>query len=162
MTGADSALPAAGLSITEATAEHAWAAPGDRLRRAWYLKVFDDAGDRLSELAGMGAAYTRRTHNSWVALESHLSVMVELRPGDHVRVESRVLAVDERKLHVSQAMYAGDVLVATHEQLGLHFDTLARRASPFEPAVRARFEALAAAQTAAPPPRRVGATVTMS
>jgi acyl-CoA thioesterase FadM len=34
-----------------------------------------------------------------------------------------VLDFDDKKMHLYQEMYRGDELLATHEQLGLHFDT---------------------------------------
>ncbi|MBK6660772.1 MAG: thioesterase family protein [Proteobacteria bacterium] len=107
----------------------------------------------------MGADYTRRTNNSWVALESHITFQNEALLGDELRIESRVLDFDDKKMHLYQEMYRGDELLATHEQLGLHFDTVARRASAFTPAVRAALEQLHEAQRQLARPVAVGRSI---
>ncbi len=156
-----STLPADGVLREEVDVEAAWLDYNGHMNVAFYLRVFDDAGDRLTALAGMGAAYTRRTHNSWVALESHITFRAEAMEGDRLRVESCVLDVERKKIHVCQAMFRGDTLLATHEQLGLHFDTVARRATPFEAAVFERLVALRDARAAQPRPPWVGRAIAL-
>jgi acyl-CoA thioesterase FadM len=154
-------LPPDGVLRTALTVPDAWLDGTGCLREAFCLKAFDDAGDALTQLAGMGEAYTRRTHNSWVALESHLTFRAPARQGDSLRIESCVLDLDAKKIHVFQAMYREAELLATHEQLGLHFNTATRRGCPFEPAVHAALELLRGARAAAPLPAQAGRHVTL-
>lgn len=157
MSGSE--LPADGLCRSSHRVQRDWLDYNGHMNVAWYLKIFDDAGDRLTEVVGMGESYTRRTGNSWVALESHLGFIAEAYLDDALEVRSRVLAVEQKKLHLFQEMFRDDELLATHEQLGLHFDTAARRGSPFEPHVLAQLGVLCERQQALPSPPRAGRTV---
>ena len=139
-----------------------WLDYNEHMNVAYYLKVFDDASEGLIENAGMGADYNRTTHNSWVALESHITFQQEALLGDELRVESRIPAVADKKLHYYQEMYRGADLLATHEQLGLHFDTVARRSTEFAPEVRAKLELLRAAAAQAPRPDWIGRAISLT
>jgi acyl-CoA thioester hydrolase len=152
-------LPDNGLCEHRVTVGRDWLDYNEHMNVAYYLKAFDDAGEGLTLVIGMGADYTRRTHNSWVALESHITFQNEALLGDELRIESRVLDFDDKKMHLYQEMYRGDELLATHEQLGLHFDTVARRASAFTPAVRAALEQLHEAQRQLARPVAVGRSI---
>jgi acyl-CoA thioester hydrolase len=152
-------LPDNGLCEYRVTVGRDWLDYNEHMNVAFYLKAFDDAGEGLTVLIGMGADYTRRTNNSWVALESHITFQNEALLGDELRIESRVLDFDDKKMHVFQEMFRGDELLATHEQLGLHFDTGARRGCAFTPQVRSRLEQLHANQAQLARPAAVGRAV---
>jgi acyl-CoA thioester hydrolase len=149
-------LPENGVGVSQTEVGRDWLDYNEHMNVAFYLKAFDDAGEAFIALAGMGAAYTRATGHSWVALESHLGFVREALLGDRLRIETRALALDRAKLHLVQALYRADELLATHEQLNLHFDTDRRRSLPFPPAVYARLAALVAAQRALPRPAWIG------
>lgn len=155
-------LPDYGLCEYRVTVGRDWLDYNEHMNVAFYLKAFDDAGEGLTIAIGMGAEYTRRTDNSWVALESHLTFQNEALLGDELRVESRVLDFDDKKMHLYQEMYRGAELLATHEQLGLHFDTSARRGSAFTPEVRINLERLHAAQAALPRADVIGRSVSLA
>ena len=156
------ALPDNGLCEYRVTVGRDWLDYNEHMNVAFYLKAFDDAGEGLTVAIGMGADYTRETSNSWVALESHITFQNEALLGDALRIESRVLDFDDKKMHIYQEMFRGDELLATHEQLGLHFSTEARRGSAFTPAVRANLERLHAAQAGLPRPAAVGRAVSLA
>jgi acyl-CoA thioester hydrolase len=128
---------------------------------AYYSLAFDLGGEELVELAGMGRSYTAETHNSWVSLEAHITYQQEARLGDDLRIESRVLDCDAKRVHLYQEMYRGNELLATHEQLDLHFNLETRRSCPFEPEVLDNFERLRNAQRVLPIPEWVGRSVSM-
>lgn len=151
-----------GLCEYRVTVGRDWLDYNEHMNVAFYLKAFDDAGEHLTVAIGMGADYTRRTNNSWVALESHITFQNEALLGDALRIESRVLAFDEKKMHIYQEMFRADELLATHEQLGLHFDTSARRGSAFTPEVRARLERLQAAQASLARPAAMGRSISIA
>ena len=136
-----------------------WLDYNDHMNVAFYLKAFDDASDKLTAVAGMGQAYTEATSNSWVALESHLTFQDEARLGDALRIESRVLEVDEKKLHVYQEMYRDDSLLSTHEQLGIHFNTQERRGCRFANEIYTNLSALVDAQRCLVRPDWLGRSV---
>ena len=152
-------LPDNGLCECRVTVGRDWLDYNEHMNVAYYLKAFDDAGEGLTVLLGMGADYTRRTNNSWVALESHITFQNEALLGQELRIESRVLDFDDKKMHIFQEMFRGDELLSTHEQLGLHFDTGARRGSVFTPEVHSRLEQLHTRQAQLARPAAVGRTV---
>lgn len=155
-------LPNNGLCEYRVTVGRDWLDYNQHMNVAYYLKAFDDAGEGLAVVIGMGADYTRRTNNSWVALESHITFQNEALLGDELRIESRVLDFDDKKMHVYQEMFRGDELLATHEQMGLHFDTEARRGSAFIPEVRNSLERLHAAQASLAQPAAVGRSISLA
>ena len=110
----------------------------------------------------MGVEYTRNTGLSWVALESHITFQQEALLGDALRVESRVLAVDGKKLHYYQEMFRGPELLATHEQLALAFATDARKSIEFSAEVRAALDALCEAARALPRPSWIGRAISLN
>ncbi len=155
----DLGWPAAGICIAYATVGRDWLDYNDHMNVAYYLKAFDEASEQLTCVMGMGAAYTRATGLSWVALESHIGFQQEARLGERLRIETRVIGVAGRKMHLAQEMYRDDALLATHEQLGLHFDTGTRRASDFPETVREALCRLRDQQSALPPPRWLGRAI---
>lgn len=155
----DLGWPMAGICIAWATVGEDWLDYNDHMNVAFYLKAFDEASEQLTCVIGMGAEYTRSTGNSWVALESHIGFQQEARLGERLRIETRVVGVAGRKMHVAQEMYRDDTLLATHEQLGLHFDTVARRASAFPETVFDKLRQLRDLQAARPPLRWLGRSI---
>ena len=162
MNGNREGLPADGIGRSRVTVPETWVGRDGWLTPAFCLKIFDDAGDALTRLAGMGEEYTRLTHNSWVALESHLAFVAPAGAGDELVVESCVIDLDPRKIHVYQMLCREDRLLATHEQLGLHFNTETRRSCPFEPVVHAALEQLRVARAARPWPAGAGRRIRLA
>lgn len=82
-------LPNTGLCEYRVTVGRDWLDYNEHMNVAYYLKAFDDAGEGLTVVIGMGADYTRRTNNSWVALESHITFQEDERSlslGDQIGV----------------------------------------------------------------------------
>lgn len=67
-----------------------------------------------------------------------------------------------KKMHVYQEMFRGDELLATHEQMGLHFDIEARRGSAFTPEVRSSLVRLHGAQASLAQPAAVGRSISLA
>jgi acyl-CoA thioester hydrolase len=125
--------------------------------------VCDHASEAFVEYVGMGEEYTRETRGSWVVLEAHATFSRELRRDDPLRVETRVLAHDAKRVHLFHTLYhAGeDHQAATVELMLMHVDLEARRASPFPPAVLARVRQVADAHVALPRPPEVGRVISL-
>lgn len=121
-----------------------WLDYNEHMNVAYYMHVFDNAGERLIEHAGMGETYTRQTQNSWMILESHITYQNEARLGEQLRVESRVLDCGPKLVHLYQEMFRDELLLSTCEQLLLHVSLSTRKSSPFTPAVLAKLEELKA------------------
>jgi acyl-CoA thioester hydrolase len=113
----------------------------------WYVGKFDEATWIFFAENGLAPAYLREAQRGMAAVEQRLLYLQELHAGDVVHVTTRLLEVAPRKIRFEHRMI-NDVtgeLAATSELTGVHLDTVARRATAFEDAVRARLDARLAA-----------------
>ena len=74
---------------------------------------------------------------------------------------TQLLAIDEKRLHLFHRLYRGrdDVMIATGEQMHLHVDTTASKATPMAPPLRSKLEAMRQAQLSLPVPEEAGKPV---
>jgi acyl-CoA thioester hydrolase len=158
-----------GLSPTESFAEAPirssmmivepqWIDHNGHLNLAWYQVFFDRAVDDFFVLLGLGPDYRDETGNSVFAVEAHISYLQEVKEGDRVYVDSRILDHDPKRIHIFQTLIHADkgFVSATNEIMQLHVDMRTRRAAPFPADRMARIGACAAAQTGLPRPERAG------
>ncbi|OEV05598.1 thioesterase family protein [Streptomyces oceani] len=126
----------------------AWIDYNGHLSEAYYVLVFGHATDAMMEATGLDGAYRAATGCSLYTVESHVRYLREVRDGAELRVRTRVLGVDAKRLRLAHEMYAegGTEPVATTELLGLH--VAASGVVPFPEEVRARYAALAEAPPA--------------
>ncbi len=148
------ALPA--IHLAETTVPREWLDYNDHMNVAYYTLAFDNAGEDLLKVAGMGQAYTETTNNSWMVLEGHITYQNEARLGDTLLVKSRVLDCSAKAAHLYQEMYRGDQLLSTQEQLMVHVSLETRRTCPFAPEVLASLQEMQAAQRDLPRPDWIG------
>jgi acyl-CoA thioester hydrolase len=96
-------------------------------------------------------------------LEAHVNYLREVKAGTRVRVDSRVLAHDTKRIHVYFEMFIDGVEdpVSASEQMWLHVDISGPRSAPFDPDVLARLDEIAAAHAALPPARHAGRTISL-
>ena len=127
-----------------------------------YRAAFDLSTDGLFAPLGLGPDdYTARTGATLMVVEEHTRYHAELAEGERYRIVARLVGHSAKKLHYLLAMEHLDrgVLAATHEELALHVDLTARRATPLPPAALAAVEALEAAQARLPPPPDLGRVI---
>jgi carnitine 3-dehydrogenase len=125
-----------------------------------YLWAFGDASDALFRFVGIDEAY-RASGHSFYTVESHINYLKEVGTGDRLRYATRILDLDEKRLHLFHEMYheqTGDLL-ATTEQMLMHVDSRAQRASPIRPDVFQALSAVAVAHQDAPRPDQAGRTI---
>jgi acyl-CoA thioester hydrolase len=141
----------------------AWIDVNGHMNLAYYVVLFDQATDLLFEAIDLGQRYKDEENKGTFAAEAHILYERELLVGDQVRVESRILGADDKRLHVGHAMFALEDgrRAAVQELMFLHIDFAIRRVAPFPPAVRERVMAAAAAHAALPRPDWVGRKVAM-
>ncbi len=153
------ALPANGIVITELAVKPEWLDYNDHMNVAYYIAAFDLGIEDLKSTYGLDETYRKAHQRSTVALEAHITYQNEASLGDHLRIESRILATDGKRLHICQAMYREETLLATQEAMSISFDLAARRSCPFDPALKQRIEVLQKAQATLPAPGWVGRTI---
>ncbi len=128
-----------------------------------YLQVFGDATDALFRTVGLDDAY-RASGRAMYTVESHVTHSAEAKALEPLYVLTRVLAVDDKRVHVFHALHRrrDEALVATGEQMYLHVDARAGKAAVMEPALRDKLERLRASQAVLAPPAQAGRHVGLS
>lgn len=147
------------LTISPAmTIEEGWVDYNGHLNQAYYGVLFDRSIDHAVLPAGLGPDYIRTRNCSFMTVELHTCYVRELFRSDPVRVVSRMLDVDDKRLHMfAELQHATDGwLAATAEYMFLHIDMGARRTAPWPPEMRAELEAMRTAGAALPWPERAG------
>ncbi len=93
----------------------------------------------LYRRVGVDEAY-RATGRMYYSVETHVMHLGEAKVGEALYVTTQLLAVDDKRLHVFHRLYRGrdDALIATDEQMYLHVDTAAAKATAVDPAVRSQ------------------------
>jgi acyl-CoA thioester hydrolase len=140
-----------------------WIDSNGHMNLAYYIVVFDRALDVAFEALDIGTDYRRRTGNSSFAAETHTLYRREVREGDAVRVTTRLLAADTKRLHLFQEMVhrASNQVSATHEQMCLHIDMTTRRVAPWPADRQAILQAAVRADAALPAPAEAGRRIAM-
>jgi carnitine 3-dehydrogenase len=125
-----------------------------------YGQLFGDAVDVLFRRAGVNEAY-RATGRMYYTVENHIKHLGEAKVGEPLYVTVQVLAADDKRLHVFQRLHRGrdDKMIATAEQMYLHVDTKAAKASPADPKIRGEFASIRAEHAGLAPPPGAGRPV---
>lgn len=141
-----------------------WIDYNGHMNVAYYLVVFDNATDAFFDALGFDAAWRTRTGRSFFAVEGHIRYLGETKLGQNLAVESRLLAVDSKRIHYFHTMRVegSDAIASTFESLSLHVDMATRRSAKFSPDDLARAQEAVAAHAALPPPEGVGRAVKMA
>jgi carnitine 3-dehydrogenase len=125
-----------------------------------YGQLFGDAMDALFRRAGVNEAY-RDTGRMYYTVENHIRHLGEAKVGETLYVTAQILGVDDKRLHVFQRLHRGrdDRQIATAEQMYLHVDTKAAKASPADPKIRGEFASIRAGHAGLAPPPGAGRPV---
>jgi carnitine 3-dehydrogenase len=150
------------LRLLDTQVRPEWVDYNGHMTDSRYLQVFGDATDALLRHVGVDAEY-RKSGRSMYTVESHVTHVAEARALEPVHVLSRVLAVDDKRVHLFHRLLRGrdDTTVATGEQIYLHVDTTAGKAAPMDASLRERFLQLRAAQSQLSPPPEAGRRIGM-
>jgi carnitine 3-dehydrogenase len=125
-----------------------------------YQQVFGDAMDALYRRLGIDERYRAAGH-MFYTVESHTTHRAELRSGEAYDVNSRILAVDGKRLHVihSVTRRKDGALAATGEQMHLHVDTATGKVAPMAEKIRLELDRLRALQAHQPVPAQAGRAI---
>jgi carnitine 3-dehydrogenase len=151
-----------GLRLLETQVRPEWVDYNGHMTDSRYLQVFGDATDALFRSVGVDDEY-RRTGRAMFTVESHVTHGAEAKALEPLYVLTRLLSVDDKRVHLFHALHRrrDDALVATGEQMYLHVDTEAGKASLMDAAVRAKLENIHSTQKALAPPAQLGRHVGM-
>jgi acyl-CoA thioester hydrolase len=151
------------LPVHEDVVRAEWVDVNGHMNLAYYIVVFDHATDTVFDALDIGTAYRERTGNSSFVVETHTLYEQEVTVGERLRVTTRLLGVDEKRLHMFHEMFraGSDERVAAHELMCLHIDMRTRRTAPFPPDRQAALAEVVQAQAKLPLPSGVGRRITM-
>ena len=135
----------------------AWVDYNHHMTEAAYLTAFGWASDALFTYIGDDDAYRAAGH-SFYTVETHIAYLREAAELAPLRITTRVLGLDRKRLHIYQEMFhdTADKLLATTEQMLVHVDMNAARSVAILPEVRAAVEAIRAAHSTLPSAERAG------
>lgn len=136
-----------------------WLDYNDHLNVAYYLLIFDQAGEALVQSLGLGEKVTHTTGISWVVLENHITYNNEVTLGQMVDVRMQLLDHDQKRLHLYFEMHVkGDhgYLASTLEQMLLCVDLKKRRSTRFPGNVQAEIQSLSRSHADLPRPDNIG------
>jgi carnitine 3-dehydrogenase len=151
---------AAPLTLVEARVSPAWIDYNGHMTEHRYLQVFGDSTDALLRLIGVDLAYVEAGH-SYYTVETHLRHLDEARLGEALTVTCQILSVDDKRIHLFHRLFAGSEAreIATAEQMLLHVDSKAGRASPAPSNVLERLKRIAVAHARLETPEGAGRAV---
>ena len=134
-----------------------WVDYNRHMTEAAYLTAFGWASDALFSYIGDDDAYRSAGH-SFYTVETHISYLREAAEHAPLRITTRVLGVDRKRLLIYHEMFhdQNEKLLATTEQMLVHVDMNAARSVAILPEVRAALDAIAITHSALAPADRAG------
>jgi carnitine 3-dehydrogenase len=127
-----------------------------------YLQCFGEATDALLRHIGVDRAYLD-SGRSFYTVETHIMHLGQGHLGDVLAVETQILDADTKRVRLFHSLKAQDnKVIATAEQMLLHVDTGAERASPMDVGVLATVKNLLETRASMPRPATAGRSIGMA
>jgi carnitine 3-dehydrogenase len=145
------------LRLHHTDVKSAWVDYNGHMSESCYLLVFGDSADAFFRVIGIDEAY-RAAGRSLYTVETHMHNRREVSEGEPLDLTLQVLDHDRKRVHIFHEMRHGQTgeLVATGEQLLVHVDMAAGRATDLPADVAERIAAIHRAHAALPTPEVVG------
>ena len=139
-----------------------WIDYNGHMNVGYYQVVFDLAADAFFDFLGLTQDFRKRHGSTTFALECHANFLREVKQGDPLRFEARLLDFDAKRIHFYQEMFHGTegYLAASQESLSSHVSMATRRTAPFPEALLGKLAAIKAAHAVLPRPWQVGHVIT--
>jgi carnitine 3-dehydrogenase len=145
------------FEVFEGVVEMGWLDYNGHMSESFYLWAFGDATDALFRYIGVDDDY-RAAGQSFYTVESHVNYHHEVGGGEPLKYRTQLLDRDSKCLHIFNWMHHGRTgeLLATTEQMLLHVDMKAGRASTMPADVQKAVDAVMAAHKDLPMPDAAG------
>src|SRR3954464_5465328 len=133
----------------------AWVDYNHHMTEAAYLSAFGWASDALFSYIGDDDDYRANGH-SFYTVETHIAYLREAAEHAPLRITTRVLGLDRKRLHIYHEMFNGitDKLLEAAEHTLVPVASNPSRSTPMLPEVRAALEAIAESHANLPPAER--------
>jgi carnitine 3-dehydrogenase len=161
-SGGDADSDGAPLRLVETQVRPEWVDYNGHMTDSRYLQVFGDATDALFRRVGIDDAY-RKSGRAMYTVETHVSHLAEAKVLEELYVTTQLLSVDAKRVHLFHHLRRSrdDVNVATGEQIYIHVDSAAGKASSMDGEVRSKLDAIHATHARLPLPQQKGRYVGM-
>lgn len=139
-----------------------WVDYNGHMSEAFYVLVFGFASDALYERLGLWAQAGEASHVSVYTAEAHVVYLQEIAEGEPLKVTTRVLDFDQKRIHALHTMCHGDEpqVLATEELMLIHVQTAPEvRTKPFAADVESAIRSLYKAQSGLDWPRYAGRSI---
>jgi acyl-CoA thioesterase FadM len=135
----------------------AWVDYNNHLNEGYYGVIFSDTGDHVLRELGFGLEYRQNLGGTFFTVENHTRFLSEVAGGSSIRVETSILGVDAKRLHLWHVMSdaEGGREAATQESMLLHVDIAGGRVSTMDESIRR----IAASLVVAEMPEHVGRVI---
>ncbi len=139
-----------------------WIDYNGHMNVGYYQVVFDFAADVFFDFLGLTQAFRKQHGSTTFALEAHANFLREVKEGDPLRFEARLIDFDAKRIHFYQEMFHGaeGYLAASQESLSSHVSMATRRTSPMPAQLLERLALIKAAHAALPRPWQLGHAIT--
>ena len=140
----------------------AWIDLNGHMNVGYYHVAFDVAADPFFLWLGLTPQVREDYHSSTFALESHLHFLREVKVGEPLRFEARLLDFDYKRIHYYQEMFHADegYLAASYESISAHVDMRTRRTAPMPEPLTQRLAQVHEAHSQLVRPWQVGHVIT--
>jgi acyl-CoA thioester hydrolase len=135
-----------------------WIDYNGHMNVGYYHVAFDAAAEDFFQFLGFTPGFRREHRVTTFALEAHLNFLREVKEGDALRFDARLLDHDAKRIHFYQEMFhaADGYLAASCESLSACVSLATRRTAPMPALLLERLAAIQAAHTALARPWQVG------
>jgi acyl-CoA thioester hydrolase len=141
-----------------------WIDYNGHMNVGYYHVAFDVAAEAFFQFLGFTPEFRGAHGVTTYALESHLNFLREVKQGDALRFEARLLDHDAKRIHFYQEMFHATegYLAASCESLSACVSQAARRTTPIPAALLERLAGIQAAHAALARPWQVGHVISAS
>jgi len=154
----DTAPKATPLAMAHMQVLPGWIDYNGHMTESRYYFANSETVDAFLRLIGAGVDYVAGGH-SYYSAETHIRHLGEAKLGDRLTGTIQIISADEKRFRSFVRIMKGEECVATIEQLCLHVDMAAGKASPASTEVWAKLKAVADAHANLPLPEGAGRAV---
>lgn len=139
-----------------------WIDYNGHMNVGYYQIVFDLAAEVFFDFLGLSQEVRKKHDSSTFALEAHANFLREVKEGDPLRFEARLVDFDAKRIHFYQEMFhaTDGYLAASQESLSSHVSMATRRTSPMPAELLGHLAAVKAAHAVLPRPWQLGHVIT--
>lgn len=135
----------------QGTVDREWLDELDHVNFLAYQRIAEKGGEAFWVAVSDGRSFAEREGIEYVMLETNVRYLGELRLGDTVKVETALLAHDDKRYQLMHRIRSGERLACTVETVNMAFDLTTRRSMAFPPKVRVALEMLASSPAGVQP-----------